>query len=68
MVWREHGNGPTYPHHSKESAELDAQRLAAANPGHVFYVLKAVTGAYAAPPQTERVKVKGPLSDDLIPF
>lgn len=41
LVWREHGDTPTYKHESIGSAAREAERLAARNPGQKFFVLPA---------------------------
>lgn len=38
-VWNEDGFPPRHKHQSPTSAENEAERLAAQNPGKVFYVL-----------------------------
>ncbi|WP_457797615.1 hypothetical protein [Methylocystis sp. S23] len=43
IFWMVHGDGPTNVRHScREIAEREAERLARNNPGHPFYVLRAV--------------------------
>lgn len=64
MVWRENGYTPTRQHRSKAEARAEAERLAKANPGNVFFVLKATAGVLADNPNTRRVK----FVPDLIPF
>lgn len=64
LVWREDGYSPTYRHRSKAEALTEAERLAKANPGNVFFVLKATAGVLADNPNTRRVK----FVPDLIPF
>lgn len=70
MVWAPAGRAPTYKHHSKESAVLEAQRLAKLNPNSDFYVLKAVGGAVAESPAVKPIQMvaqREPLDKD-IPF
>lgn len=44
VIWMVKGSGPSnVTHDSKRSAEMEAARLATANPGQTFYVMKAVT-------------------------
>lgn len=43
LVWNPAGNSPRYKHPSEESAEREAERLAALNPSDSFYVLEALT-------------------------
>lgn len=47
LVWRGGGGVPTHMHPTKDSAEREAERLAKANPGSTFYVMKAVAAAVA---------------------
>lgn len=39
LVWNEDGFAPRFKHSSVTAAENEAERLATANPGQVFYVL-----------------------------
>lgn len=48
IVWRLHGGAPTVKHYDKSDAEREAERLAKANPGETFYVLKTTAAAVAA--------------------
>lgn len=41
MVWNEHGHSPTVKHLLHARAVTEAERLARANPGQRFFVLKA---------------------------
>lgn len=41
MVWNPRGHAPTHRHESEREANVEAERLASANPGERFYVLKA---------------------------
>jgi hypothetical protein len=41
MVWREGGNVPTKKHPTENEARIEAERLARANTGHAFVVLRA---------------------------
>ena len=41
MIWRVGGGEPTYRHPSQHLAVLEAERLARANPGCIFYLLEA---------------------------
>lgn len=70
MVWREHGQSPTRRHPSKQSAYGEAERLAEANPGDVFFVLKATAGvcAQVRPALPIRLQAPSPDPDDYIPF
>jgi len=47
MVWNPHGRARTSRHDSRASADTEAARLAARNPGAVFFVLKMVGGKAA---------------------
>ena len=42
MVYVDGGGNPTFKHLSLEQAQLEAERLARANPGSKVYVLKAL--------------------------
>lgn len=42
MVWRDDSSAPTVQHPSRKSAEIEAERLARANPGKRFVVLESV--------------------------
>lgn len=64
LVWRENGGTPTHRHFTKAEAEREAERLAIANPGQVFFVLKATGGVVANEPKVRRVT----LTTDPIPF
>lgn len=67
MVWREGTPVTKHRHQFKVEAEKEAERLAAANPGEVFFILKTVDAISArkpAPPVIERFK----LVQDHIPF
>lgn len=68
MVWRENGSAPTCRHFTKQIALAEAERLAALNPGEVFFVLKATAGVVSQSPKVERVKLERLESDDDIPF
>lgn len=69
MVWAPAGRAPTYKHHSKESAVMEARRLAKLNPNWDFYVLKTVGGAVAESPEVKPINlIKQQSSDDGIPF
>ena len=43
MVWCEGGSAPTRPHATRESAEQEAGRLARANRGQTFVVLRSAS-------------------------
>lgn len=64
LVWREGGGTPTHPHFTKAEAEREAERLAKANTGQVFFVLKATGGVVAPEPEVRQIK----LTTDPIPF
>lgn len=42
LVWSEQSGNPTYKHSTEDSAKAEAERLARANPGKVFHVLRLV--------------------------
>lgn len=42
MVYGMGQGGPTYRHHSLESAKTEATRLARANPGVQFFILETI--------------------------
>lgn len=50
MIWSPTGRQPTFRHSSRKAANAEAERLAIANPGSAFFVLKAVGGAYTRVP------------------
>lgn len=63
--WMVHGDGPTnYRHDSLGSAEVEARRLARANPGTAFFVMEAVA-AYRKV-DVERFSLRP--DDEEIPF
>jgi hypothetical protein len=40
MIWNPRGHAPTVSHSHPETAKREAERLARANPGQEFYVLR----------------------------
>ncbi|OMQ42040.1 hypothetical protein [Ensifer sp. 1H6] len=73
--WMVYGLGqgaPRYEHLSKAGAQIEAARLAKANPGVTFVVLAAVDAVTASMPAVSRVEITKPVpltdTDDLIPF
>lgn len=44
FVWNPSGRNPRHAHETRESADAEAKRLAYANPGETFVVLKSVAG------------------------
>lgn len=67
VVWMVKGSGPSVvTHETARSAELEAERLATANPGQTFYVMKAVT-AYRKETAT-RFSLDGRDSYGEVPF
>ncbi len=70
MVWNPHGRAPTYRHDSRASADTEAERLAARNPGAVFFVLKMVGGKAATvnSPADITVTAAEKETDDELPF
>ena len=70
MVWNPHGRAPTYRHYSRASADSEAARLAARNPGAVFFVLKMVGGNAATInlPADITVTAAKQEGDDELPF
>lgn len=65
MVWNPAGRPPTHRHDTRASADAEAERLANANPGQRFYVLKSMAGLEAASPKLRKVKMT---NGDGIPF
>lgn len=59
MVWSPQGNQPTRRHPSRAIADTEAARLAKANPGRTFFVLKAVGGAMADAPDAKPLRITG---------
>ena len=51
FVWGEDGNRPKFRHETLGAAKIEAQRLAALNPGHKFFVVSSV--GYAIKPDSE---------------
>lgn len=64
MVWREESPITKFRHYTKTDALNEAERLASANPGEVFYVLKSTAAVVADKPNTRQLK----LTRDQIPF
>jgi hypothetical protein len=60
MVYGIGRGGPTYRHPTKESAHKEAQRLAEANPGSSFVVLKATKAYHAGKPVARQVELSDP--------
>jgi hypothetical protein len=67
MVWSPQGRAPTMKHWDKDYAQAEAARLAAQNPGHHFYVLKAVSLVDAEKPNIRCRKLM-PGCEQRIPF
>ena len=71
-VWNPQRGPSTYGHPTEGAANIEAKRLATANPGQTFYVMGPTGKAFVAPiPQVEERAVAvstGELSDDHIPF
>lgn len=42
LVWRQGGGAPTAMHETRESATMEAERLALRNPGQSFVVMESV--------------------------
>jgi hypothetical protein len=57
VVWREGGSSPTFRHYNQYTAEREATRLAAQNPGVAFHTLK-VEATFCIPPQPVQVTRK----------
>ena len=68
MIWSPQGRAPTYQHTSRVSADTEADRLAKANPGSEFFVLKAVGGRTASEPEVQQINITNKQWDDGIPF
>lgn len=57
LVWNPNGRNPGYRHSSRESAQTEAERLAALNPGASFFVVKGVGGAFADRPVAQTIRL-----------
>lgn len=44
LVWNPQGGAPTYQHPSYQDAQVEAKRLARANPDQTFFVLESISG------------------------
>lgn len=64
MVWRDQSPTTRYRHATRLQAVNEAERLAAANPGDIFYVLKSTVALVSEKPAIKRLKLK----PDRIPF
>ena len=64
MVWRLHGNAPTFRHTTENDARREAVRLARNVPGSKFYLLHAVESFTVPSPDVITEK----LEDDEVPF
>lgn len=67
MVWNPNGRQPRYEHINRQSADMEAERLARDNPGEQFFVLKAVAGVVSEPKPVKQIKLRPALPDE-IPF
>ena len=71
VIWNPDGGPPTVRHGTFADAQIEAKRLAKANPGHRFYVLAAVSFAQVRDP-IEVVSLRPSLPRDAflddIPF
>lgn len=54
VVWNPAGGRPTVRHCTRNAAQIEAVRLAKANPGEKFFVLAAITVAEVPPPVVVR--------------
>jgi hypothetical protein len=63
LVWNEQGYPPRFRHDTKHAALTEAERLARANPGSVFFVLEAIEARTVD--DMRRIKLE---VDDDIPF
>lgn len=68
LVWNPNGRNPTYRHTTRESAQIEAERLAALNPRQSFFVLKAAGGALANQPVAVPFKMVAAVPDHEVPF
>lgn len=69
LVWNPQGRSPTCDHGSKRLATDEAKRLAKANPGQRFFVMRAVEGFEADTPRVRDIKLRTSVDiDDGIPF
>lgn len=46
LIWNERGRAPVCKHPTRQSAETEAARLAANNPGHEFHILESERTVY----------------------
>ncbi len=65
LVWRNDGSGPVRKHWDKQSAVLEAERLAERNPGAIFVVVKSVDARMTATPAARPVLL---VREEEIPF
>lgn len=68
LVWNPQGRAPTHKHITGQSAHDEAKRLAMANPGQEFYVMKAIGGFGADMPKIKEMKIRRKPSDGGIPW
>jgi hypothetical protein len=61
VVWQPNNGSPRVRHDSQHSAQLEAERLARANPGLSFYVLQGVSVTAKTDVVTTRLR-------DSVPF
>jgi len=68
MIYSPQGSAPTAMHLTRWDADMEAERLAEANPGREFYVLKAVNGRCAPKLAVGKIAICGKHPEAGIPF
>lgn len=68
VVWREDGGTPTVKHDSEGAAVAEAERLARANQGHRFWVLRSLAVCRVTNVQWQKAHANECACSDCIPF